>query len=591
MLKIGMYAEPGVDTGCFQLPDTVRPPVMHFLKDVYVINGVIFHPDLQAIHPAYYKIFINWQSVVYGSPINLGQIRKMQCVEMDGPALVATHPQYGNYSHFTSFILGAMLLARDAGILSPSLPVLIDRDNHFLPPAFNLFKFEDCRFYPNQHGVIYRLKNAYVADASFGWNSHQGFHDLYAKGCSIPALETPKRLFITRRDAGSRQIGNQEEVEDFARSRGFQTCEFGNLSLAEQIAHIRNAEAIMAVHGGSGANLVFRGGREYFKFVEIFQSNYMTVCHMSLVREKNCDYSGVVFNAETSAQKTGGNGIHVDIGLLEEALRAPSHIFSASQQPSAPVSLRARGEACFLSGITDNAINWYPLKFAVKPKQCNPDPDPTPDERRALAALVESEFMDEKSLAERGLFNDLLYDYMRLRHEIRALFGRLECRLQVVNANDLLQTILKRWGLIGSESEARASEPVSLARLYDILKMRVQEHKRRDVKAGEFGSFDNLLFLYCISEDEDLTLAPKIMDLIADLRHSHLLLFIPPGVKAEGAPAHISLAFPRTTVCGDYQFNNPECFFSDAGLELEYGFVREILSFAARRFPEARSNS
>jgi hypothetical protein len=66
---------------------------------------------------------------------------------------------------------------------------------------------------------------------------------------------TPERVFIPRR--GNRRLINNDEVAAFLESKGFTTCYFEDLTPSEEWSIIRNAKAVVAVHGAACSHIKF----------------------------------------------------------------------------------------------------------------------------------------------------------------------------------------------------------------------------------------------------------------------------------------------------------------------------------------------
>jgi len=76
-------------------------------------------------------------------------------------------------------------------------------------------------------------------------------------GESASGVKLPKRIYISRRKASSRGVGNDAELTALLEERGFVEVRLEEHSLAGQIALFRGAEAIVAPHGAGLTNLVF----------------------------------------------------------------------------------------------------------------------------------------------------------------------------------------------------------------------------------------------------------------------------------------------------------------------------------------------
>jgi capsular polysaccharide biosynthesis protein len=65
------------------------------------------------------------------------------------------------------------------------------------------------------------------------------------------------RLYISRRDAGHRRVSNEIEILAFLSRFGFQPIQLEKLAFHDQVSLFRDAEIVIAPHGGGLANLVF----------------------------------------------------------------------------------------------------------------------------------------------------------------------------------------------------------------------------------------------------------------------------------------------------------------------------------------------
>ncbi len=104
------------------------------------------------------------------------------------------------------------------------------------------------------------LRNAFLAPVEEG--SHKGSRS--------------KRLYITRAGCTRRRVTNENEVIEALQAYGFECIDPARLSFAEQIATFRNADWIVAAHGGALSNLVFC--QPDCRVIEIFSPNYVNTC-------------------------------------------------------------------------------------------------------------------------------------------------------------------------------------------------------------------------------------------------------------------------------------------------------------------------
>ena len=78
-----------------------------------------------------------------------------------------------------------------------------------------------------------------------------------AAGNSRPQSAAGERIYISRRDAATRRVVNEDEVVDFLKSQGFEVVVAGKLPLSRQIAAFANAKVIVGPHGAGLSNMVF----------------------------------------------------------------------------------------------------------------------------------------------------------------------------------------------------------------------------------------------------------------------------------------------------------------------------------------------
>jgi len=81
------------------------------------------------------------------------------------------------------------------------------------------------------------------------------------------AVGSPRRIFISRRNCGTRTLENEAQVERLLHARGFETHLMERYTLAQQARLIREAETIVATHGAGLANLMF--ARPNTRIIEI----------------------------------------------------------------------------------------------------------------------------------------------------------------------------------------------------------------------------------------------------------------------------------------------------------------------------------
>ena len=94
-----------------------------------------------------------------------------------------------------------------------------------------------------------------------------------------------RRIYVSRRDANSRYVTNESDVEKLLFNYGFETICMSCFSLENQINIFQEAEIIIGSHGAAFANLVFTPAKSVF--IELFSPHHLNHCfyHISGIRK------------------------------------------------------------------------------------------------------------------------------------------------------------------------------------------------------------------------------------------------------------------------------------------------------------------
>ncbi|MEQ8211676.1 MAG: glycosyltransferase family 61 protein [Lacipirellulaceae bacterium] len=92
-----------------------------------------------------------------------------------------------------------------------------------------------------------------------------------------------RRIFISRRNAATRRLANEQDVEKLLTLQGFETHLFEEYDLATQCRLVNEAEVIVATHGAGLANLQF--ARPGTRVIEIIPAGrYNATCYPTMSR-------------------------------------------------------------------------------------------------------------------------------------------------------------------------------------------------------------------------------------------------------------------------------------------------------------------
>ena len=134
----------------------------------------------------------------------------------------------------------------------------------------------------------------------------------------LPASPSPRgrRLYISRRDAGSRKFVNEDQIIELLSGYGFESIEMSVHDFSEKAALFAHAEFIIGLTGAGLTNLMLC--QTDTKVIELFPSSYVNYLYASMAGYLGLDYHGVIFeNASVMSRvnKYYGN-LSLDIDLL-----------------------------------------------------------------------------------------------------------------------------------------------------------------------------------------------------------------------------------------------------------------------------------
>jgi hypothetical protein len=125
------------------------------------------------------------------------------------------------------------------------------------------------------------------------------------------------KLYISRRDASSRRIANEQKVEALLGARGFQIVTLSDLTLKEQISLFSRAKTVITVHGAALAHSIFV---DNINVIELFPATRSTRSTMTFYQIAH--FFNHHFVVLESRVVNDMEDIEVDLNLLEMALES-----------------------------------------------------------------------------------------------------------------------------------------------------------------------------------------------------------------------------------------------------------------------------
>lgn len=185
---------------------------------------------------------------------------------------------WANYYHFFVDTLPQIYLCDDMQIPA-DVPLIVPHD--FDKPAYVKEYLE--RFPPKRKIIVQgkdqylHVKELYVAKETF-CNDHfpRIGQRVVASGIADAekGVASPELLFIKRKEGINRTLSNSTEIEDVARSFGFEVIEPADYTWPQQVKLFSSAKRIIGIHGAGLTNMVFCKERDVRLFELFPGKNY-----------------------------------------------------------------------------------------------------------------------------------------------------------------------------------------------------------------------------------------------------------------------------------------------------------------------------
>lgn len=232
-----------------------------------VPEGLLIGPRGHVLRPDPYHTSLDYPRpdlVVAAGQGGALRLRPSAWAEVDEPALVleacaALH--WPNYYHWMIPHLARIALAADRGLLDQRRLVLPQGLRRWMTNTLDLLGLPAPRRIDIPPGQATRLTDALVL-SSIEHLSPSAIQALRGRllgsraGSDQPPPDGPF-LYLSRRDRSRRRMVNEAEIEDLARSMGFQILAPEDLTIAQQIDLFARARGIAAPEGAALTNTLF----------------------------------------------------------------------------------------------------------------------------------------------------------------------------------------------------------------------------------------------------------------------------------------------------------------------------------------------
>lgn len=253
----------------------------------------------------------------------LGLVRPPATTPLPGRSAALAVFSTGNYYHWMFEALPRLELLKQAGVDPGTIDWFIVNDtaNQFVQPSLAALGIAAEKLRVTRDGHAWRCEELLVPSMPCQTNPSLWVCEFLRRHMLPLAAGSLKRerLFVSRAPGGKRRITNEAEVEALLAARGFRKVYLETCTLAEQVALFAGAEAIVAAHGASMANLVFCAPRT--KVIEIFEPEYVNPCYWGVAQQVALDYGYLLgegdFKGVVQNMARVGDDIRVSLPHLE----------------------------------------------------------------------------------------------------------------------------------------------------------------------------------------------------------------------------------------------------------------------------------
>lgn len=220
----------------------------------------------------------------YYQYLDIPKIELQNIQKVSGRVAVIAQPGSTNYCHFFNEILARLAMLEMHNIAYDWL--YVNTDAQFVKDALKIWGIDTSKIIsPSDKNFAIQADTLILP--SLVLNTNNGFKHTgvnahpytlkYVKEKLLSKVlqgadisQYSKRIFISRRDAPSRRITNEDEIFELFLAKGFERYDTGKMSLFEQIALFSQAEIVVGEHGAGMANILFC--KEGTRVIELFQN-------------------------------------------------------------------------------------------------------------------------------------------------------------------------------------------------------------------------------------------------------------------------------------------------------------------------------
>ncbi|MDN3626109.1 glycosyltransferase family 61 protein [Methylobacterium isbiliense] len=200
-------------------------------------------------------------------------------------------------------------------------------DIHSQPQS--VIRFSNSRYFAfDSHETLGSIPPG-IPSATGGAHHFKGwtpdfFEDLYERAKTIvrssSEKHSPRRIYVSRRDAPTRKCRNEAEIVNLLLQHGFEIVCPGELNLYQQIITFQDADIIIGLHGAGLTNIVW--APRSARVLEIMPSGYNDIGYRFIAGLRGMEYHALM------ATMIKDPNLHGHEALKHADCRVDMHLFS-----------------------------------------------------------------------------------------------------------------------------------------------------------------------------------------------------------------------------------------------------------------------
>lgn len=162
-------------------------------------------------------------------------------------------PWSKGYYHWLTEVAIKPLLFREE--LLDGIILLPENTQNFVTDFFDLFGFNNLKTLKDN--VFFKKLSVVTNPRTNHYNKEHIFLLRDQVLSKVEKEKTPRKLYVSRKNAKKRKVVNEDELSDGLKQLGFECVDLENTPFTEQVKLFGNCETLVSIHGAALTNSIF----------------------------------------------------------------------------------------------------------------------------------------------------------------------------------------------------------------------------------------------------------------------------------------------------------------------------------------------